>query len=121
LQWETAIFMEKYVLRFFIGGFAVSGFAAMGDVLRPRSFAGLFAAAPSVALGTLAIAISTKSGLYAALEGRSMILGAGAMWCYSITVRELMRRRELSAVTATMVSMPVWLVAAFGLKSLIMG
>lgn len=99
----------------------MSGFAAMGDVLRPRSFAGLFAAAPSVALGTLAIAISTKSGLYAALEGRSMILGAVAMWCYSITVRELMRRRELSAVTATLVSMPVWLVAAFGLKSLIMG
>ncbi len=113
--------MEEYVLRFFIGGFAVSGFAAIGDVLRPRSFAGLFAAAPSVAVGTLAIAISTSGGLYAATEGRSMILGAAALWCYSITVREIMRRRELPAVAATLVSLPVWLAAAFGLKSLILG
>jgi hypothetical protein len=34
-----------YALRFFIGGFVVSFFALLGDVLHPKSFAGLFGAA----------------------------------------------------------------------------
>ena len=41
--------MLEYGLRFLVGGFAVSAFAAIGDALRPKSFAGLFAAAPSIA------------------------------------------------------------------------
>jgi hypothetical protein len=44
----------EYVARFLIGGFVVSAFALLGDLLRPKSFAGLFGAAPSVALATLA-------------------------------------------------------------------
>src|SRR4051794_26826017 len=43
----------EYVIRFFIGGLIVSIFAALGDIFRPKSFAGLFDAAPSVALATL--------------------------------------------------------------------
>jgi hypothetical protein len=35
------------------GGILVSAFAVLGDVLKPKRFAGLFAAAPSVALATL--------------------------------------------------------------------
>ena len=42
--------MLEYGLRFLAGGIAVSAFAALGDTLRPKSFAGLFAAAPSIAL-----------------------------------------------------------------------
>jgi len=45
--------MLEYVLRFLAGGIAVSAFAALGDTLRPKSFAGLFGAAPSIALATL--------------------------------------------------------------------
>ena len=45
--------MTEYVVRFLIGGLAVSSFAILGDLLRPKSFAGLFGAAPSVALATL--------------------------------------------------------------------
>jgi len=43
--------MLEYV-RFLAGGIAVSAFAALGDTLRPKSFAGLFGAAPSIALAT---------------------------------------------------------------------
>jgi hypothetical protein len=39
--------MLEYSLRFLAGGIAVSGFAALGDTLRPKSFAGLFGAALS--------------------------------------------------------------------------
>jgi hypothetical protein len=36
----------EYVIRFLAGGLVVSLFAVAGDVLRPKSFAGLFGAAP---------------------------------------------------------------------------
>ena len=48
----------EFLLRFLAGELAVSIFALLGDVLRPKSFAGLFGAAPSVALATLALAFA---------------------------------------------------------------
>jgi hypothetical protein len=51
-------------------------FAALGDVLNPKSFAGLFGAAPSVALATLELTIAADGRLYAATEARSMIVDA---------------------------------------------
>jgi hypothetical protein len=50
--------MVEYALRFLAGGIAVSAFAALADTLRPKSFAGLFGAAPSIALATLLITLS---------------------------------------------------------------
>ncbi|MHC6153083.1 hypothetical protein ACVSQB_14940 [Bradyrhizobium elkanii] len=50
---EMAGGVVDYALRFPIGGLVVSLFAILGDVLRPKNFAGLFGAAPSVALATL--------------------------------------------------------------------
>src|SRR5262249_11066251 len=48
-------------------------------------------AAPSVALATLAIAFWTQGPFYAAIEGRSMMIGAIALCLYSIAVRQLMK------------------------------
>ena len=45
--------MTEYILRFIVGGAIVSAFATLGDMLKPKSFAGLLGAAPSVALATL--------------------------------------------------------------------
>ncbi len=47
--------MAQYLFRFLVGGAIVSVFACLGDVLKPKSFAGLFGAAPSVALATLGL------------------------------------------------------------------
>ena len=41
--------MTEYKVRFIVGGLFVSLFAIIGDVLRPKSFAGLFGAAPRLA------------------------------------------------------------------------
>ena len=71
--------MLEYGLRFLAGGIAVSAFAAFGDTLRPKSFAGLFGAAPSIAVATLLITLSQKGTPFAAVEGRSMIVGAFAL------------------------------------------
>ena len=60
--------MSELTIRFFIGGLIVSLFAMRGEALRPKSFAGLFSAAPLIALATLSITIHQK-GLAFAAEG----------------------------------------------------
>ena len=94
--------MLEYLLRFLAGGIAVSAFAALGDTLRPKSFAGLFGAAPSIALATLLITLSHKGAPFAAVEGRSMIVGAFALAAYSWIVCVLLKKFLLSSWTATM-------------------
>lgn len=113
--------VEEYVLRFVVGGIAVSVFAVVSDVFRPKSFAGLFGAAPSVALATLALALATEGPDYAAIEGRSMIIGAVAMCLYSILVCRLMKRAQWRALPATTMAMVAWLAVAFGGKWLLLG
>jgi hypothetical protein len=66
--------MSQTLVRFFSGGIIVCAFAIIGDGLKPKSFAGLFGAAPSVALATLTVMSDGAS--YAANEGRSMMAGA---------------------------------------------
>ncbi len=101
-------------MRFLIGGLAVSFFAVLGDMLRPKSFAGLFGAAPSVAMATLGMAIARHGGAYGALEGRSMIVGAAALCIYSLVASWFLMRRRVHALTVTLASMAVWFGVAFG-------
>jgi hypothetical protein len=106
--------MLEYGLRFLAGGIAVSAFAALGDTLRPKSFAGLFGAAPSIALATLLITLSQKGAPFVALEGRSMIVGAFALALYSWSVCVLLKKFLLSSRTATMATLIVWFAVALG-------
>jgi hypothetical protein len=93
----------------------VSVFALIGDILRPKSFAGLFGAAPSIALATLALTIATEGRDYAAAEARSMIAGAIAFFLYASVVSKVMMRYKPPALAATLALMPVWLGTAYGL------
>jgi hypothetical protein len=110
--------MTEYVVRFLVGGLVVSAFAMLGDVLRPKSFAGLFGAAPSVALATLGIALYQHGPDYAAMQSRAMMAGAIALAAYSVVVCHLLVRARLGALAATLASLIVWLVVAFGVLTL---
>jgi hypothetical protein len=105
----------QLLFRFFIGGIVVCAFAAIGDVLKPKSFAGLFGAAPSVALATLYLTISSQGKIYAATETRSMIAGAVAFFIYASCASWLLMKRNRSALFATITLMPLWLAVSFGL------
>jgi uncharacterized membrane protein (GlpM family) len=107
--------MTELILRFVIGGAVVSVFAVIGDVFRPKSFAGLFGAAPSVALATLGLTIASDGKAYAALEARSMMGGAIAFFAYASVVSWVMMRYKTSALWTTTGAVPVWLVCAFTL------
>jgi hypothetical protein len=111
--------MTEYFLRFIVGGVVVSAFAMLGDVLRPKTFAGLFGAAPSVALATLGISVYQHGAGYAALQSHSMMVGSIALGLYSVVVCHLLVRARLRAVPSTLLSLVVWLIAAFGLLFLV--
>jgi uncharacterized membrane protein (GlpM family) len=111
--------MMDYIILFLGGGFAVSLFSMMGDVLRPKSFAGLLGAAPSIALVTLASTLSAKGLDDAAMETRSMMFGSVALSLYSVGVCHLMARLRVHALLATALMLPVWLGSAFVLKWLL--
>lgn len=107
--------MTEYLVRFIAGGLIVSAFAILGDMLRPKTFAGLLGAAPSVALATLSIAVVQHGPQYAAAESWTMIYGALALACYSLAVCHLLMRFRLAALPATIAAFAVWLVVAFSL------
>jgi Protein of unknown function (DUF3147) len=113
--------MRDLLLRFVIGGFVVSFFAILGDVLRPKSFAGLFGAAPSLALATLGLSIYQHGKGYTAHEARSMMLGATAFLVYAALTSWILRRYRRGALATTLALMPVWLVLSLGLCALLYG
>src|SRR3954470_22461382 len=107
--------MEEILIRFLIGGFTVSFFAVLGDLFKPKSFAGLFGAAPSVALATLGLTVASEGAYYAANESRSMMAGAIAFFCYASCVSWVMMRYKAMGLLVTTCSIPLWLGIAFGL------
>lgn len=104
--------LKETLLRFLIGGIVVSAFAVLGDLFKPKSFAGLFGSAPSVALATLGLAIATEGRSYAATEARSMTGGAVAFLVYASCVSWVMMRYKLPALVATTILILVWLAVA---------
>ena len=107
--------MWEILIRFLIGGVSVSLFAVIGDLFKPKSFAGLFGAAPSVALATLALTIASEGVAYASVEARSMMIGAIAFLIYASTVSRIMMRGASSALHVTASCLALWAVAAFGI------
>jgi hypothetical protein len=93
------------VIRFLVGGVFVSVFALIGSVLKPKSLAGLFGAAPSVALATLALTISKDGKTYAATEARSMVA----------LVILLLRRTRCRTLAATLFAVVVWFGVTFAI------
>lgn len=86
----------------------------LGDLFKPRSFAGLFGAAPSVALATLALTVRKEGTHFASLETRSMILSAVAFLVYASCVSWTLMRRGHSALLVTLSFLGIWAAAAFG-------
>jgi uncharacterized membrane protein (GlpM family) len=108
------------VIRFIVGGLAVCAFALLGDSIRPKTFAGLFAAAPSIALATLTLTLLSNGKPYASIEARSMMVGALGFCCYVLACQYLLAKRHWKAAPATTGLLVVWVICAFGLWSLLL-
>lgn len=106
----------EWLIRFLVGGAMVSVFALAGDILRPKGFAGLFSAAPSVALATLGLTATREGPVYAALEARSMVLGALALIIYAAGCVYLMAKRHNKAAPTSVAMLLAWAAVAFTLR-----
>jgi len=107
--------LTDIIARFFIGGLVVSVVSLISDLLKPKTFAGLFGAAPSVALATLALTVMKDGKQYAAIEGRSMILGGIAFFAYALGLSHILLRFRRSALPVALVLLILWIGVATGL------
>jgi hypothetical protein len=84
-------------------------------MLQPKRLAGLFGAAPSVALATLSLTVMSEGKLYAAQEARSMMGGAIAFLVYAVAVTQALFRLKAPAQLSTYVLLAAWFGVAFAL------
>ena len=100
--------------RFLLGGAIVSLFAFLGDVVRPKRFAGIFGGAPSVALATLALTAHKSGPLIASLEARSMILSSLGFVLYVYVALRLLATARWPALLVALGGLGIWAVVAAG-------
>jgi hypothetical protein len=107
--------LRELAIRFLIGGFVVSGFALISDLFKPKTFAGLFGAAPSVALASIGITVLTQGKQIATSEARSMILGAVALFFSAAILSRIVLRFRLPALPVFLPGVLLWIGVAVGL------
>jgi hypothetical protein len=103
------------LVRFITAGLVVSGFAVLGTALRPKSFAGVFGAAPAVALASLVFIYVGEGADHVAQAGRSMMAGGVALAAYSLAVRWLLPREWAPTSVLVAACWMIWLIVAIGL------
>jgi hypothetical protein len=101
-----------------VGGTVVCAFAAIGEFLRPRGLAGIFAAAPSVALASLAVtSVATGAGS-ATNQATAMVAGAAALTAYCLVGIESVKR--FGGLVGAIAAMVSWLAVALALWALVL-
>jgi hypothetical protein len=88
----------------------VVAFALVSEMLSPKRFAGLFSAAPAVAIAGLTIVLLDKGAHTAHEESAGMIAGAAGMIVYAAVVVPLLRR--MPAARAAVLALVAWAAAA---------
>jgi uncharacterized membrane protein (GlpM family) len=94
--------------RFLIGGAVVIAFSILGDIFKPKSLGGIFAAAPTIALASISLTAHQHGTAYVSLEARSMIAGALAFFVYACAVSFVLMRYRPRSLTAALALLPIW-------------
>ncbi|GLY75671.1 DUF3147 family protein [Actinoallomurus iriomotensis] len=84
--------MIEVALKALFGGLLVVVFALISEVTTPKRFSGVFSAAPSVALGSLAVTLVTKGESDVRAAAAGMVAGAIALLIYSVVAVRALRR-----------------------------
>ena len=102
-----------FAARALIGGLAVVAFSLVAEAGRPKRFAGLFAAAPSVAVASLAVTVLSKGANGTAPYAEGMLIGSAGMLAYCLVSLYLIDR--LHALVGSLLSWLAWFLVAGGL------
>lgn len=74
------------------GGALVVAFALLGEMLRPNRLAGIFSAAPSIAIAGLVVTVVAKGDVQASRAALGMMLGAAGFVAFALFVGALLER-----------------------------
>lgn len=102
----------ELALRFVLGGVIVAIFSTVGELFKPKTFAGIFGAAPSVALATLTMVALRRGPREVARQTHAMLFGAVAMIVYSAALSIIVRRYHLPAWLEASLVWTLWLAVA---------
>lgn len=105
--------IREMALRFVAGGLIVSLFSILGETFEPKTFAGLFGAAPSVAIVSLGLAYHLHGTASVATEARSMVLGALGFLSYGLTCVATLRRTAVEPWIGATSAWIAWAIVAF--------
>jgi uncharacterized membrane protein (GlpM family) len=111
--------LDEVVGRFLLGGSCVALFAVAGAAFKPKTFAGLFGAAPTVALVSLSLAFDEHGSEYVGQISHAMILGALALLGYSAICLASIGRPHVSVLLASVLSWGAWGLLALALHRLL--
>jgi uncharacterized membrane protein (GlpM family) len=92
------------------GGSLVVSFALLSEGLSPKRFAGLFSAAPAVAIAGLTIVLLDKGPHEAHESAAGMIAGSLGMIAYAACAVRLLR--HMQAFAAAAIALGAWVVVA---------
>jgi uncharacterized membrane protein (GlpM family) len=98
------------LVRVVAGGALVVAFSMLADMLKPKMFAGLFGAAPSVATASLLVSGLAMGPANDAQYATGMIAGAIGLVVYSAAAALLVK--HIGAVAGSVVAWVAWLVPA---------
>lgn len=82
------------------GGSLVVVLSLLGEVLRPKWFAGLFSAAPSVAIASLTVTLVDKGAGVASQAALGMVCGAVGFVVFAACARPLLDRFHAALASA---------------------
>lgn len=100
------------VVQALAGGALVVAFSLVGAALEPKRLAGIFSAAPSIAIAGLVVTVVTLGDRAASEAAVGMLFGAAGFVAFSVLVRPLIAR--MSAVAASVFGCGAWIVVAAG-------
>lgn len=98
------------VIKALAGGSLVVVFALLSQSLHPKRFAGLFGAAPAVAIAGLAVTLVSKGVLDARDGTLGMVAGSAGMAAYACATVALLKRAP--SLVSSMTGLLVWVAVA---------
>jgi uncharacterized protein DUF3147 len=92
------------------GGSLVVAFAMLSDMLKPKMFAGLFGAAPSVASASLLVSGLAMGPSKDEKYAMGMLAGAAGLVCYSAAAA--LAVKHLGPVAGSIIAWVAWIIPA---------
>jgi uncharacterized membrane protein (GlpM family) len=96
----------EIVLKALIGGALVVAFAVLAETLSPKRFAGVFAAAPTIAVGSLVITVAYSGSSDARRACAGMVAGAAGFIAYCLLAPHVVQR--FGALRGSAITLTAW-------------